>query len=140
MTFCHLLGTYPQFYSHYWTRYSRFQYSRTYVGTYLPRITRSACILKRYCKYFDNSNRCCILLRHNTLYACILFRNKNSFKKLIKKFLRIISQPPAFASLSLLVCVCEREIREILAAIAKLLKSQLKNEQISQKFCFAFRF
>jgi len=34
------------------------------------------------------------------------------------------------------VCVFERDIREILDAIAKLLKSQLKIEKISQKFNF----
>ena len=65
--FSQKLGTYSQILASYWSFYMRIRYMRTFPGTYLSHITRSACIIIRLytsdfksiqARHFNNGSRC----------------------------------------------------------------------------------
>ncbi len=76
-------GTYPLFYHYYWTFYLRIQYSRSLAGTYLPRITRAACTVKKQ-KFqidFNTDFKLYIVM----IFSCSLI-SKNFFEYIKSEF------------------------------------------------------
>jgi len=70
MTFFPKLGTYPQNFALHWSFYMRIQYSRTFLWTYLPQITRSACTCNSL--LFFNICQCLVITKFDRKSISVL--------------------------------------------------------------------